>query len=302
MPPPDSHTFFASLVTLFRKGVRYSTVIDVGCADGNLFLTLMAANLVPGAVPLNIDPNPIYEDSLKAIRDTVGGHYRICAITDREGEVELTMSAHPYWTSLRPPDDPYWERVNRLSAEKSLVPATTLDALSVQLALQPPFLLKLDVQGAESEVLRGAEQLLKQTQVVICEADMDDFQAVNRIMLERDFILFDVTDLKRVGDGFLGWFYPVYISRSLDSLRPRSFWDSDRNEAIIQDQIARRTAILKANAEMLARIRNPQAAAPAKPQVPAAGRNAPCPCGSGRKYKHCCGAYAQSGAKPSPPR
>ena len=23
---------------------------------------------------------------------------------------------------------------------------------------------------------------------------------------------------------------------------------------------------------------------------PAAGRNAPCPCGSGRKYKHCCGA------------
>ncbi|HMW30894.1 MAG TPA: SEC-C metal-binding domain-containing protein, partial [Plasticicumulans sp.] len=20
------------------------------------------------------------------------------------------------------------------------------------------------------------------------------------------------------------------------------------------------------------------------------GRNAPCPCGSGRKYKHCCGA------------
>ena len=24
------------------------------------------------------------------------------------------------------------------------------------------------------------------------------------------------------------------------------------------------------------------------------GRNAPCPCGSGRKYKHCCGAASRS--------
>jgi uncharacterized protein YecA (UPF0149 family) len=28
-------------------------------------------------------------------------------------------------------------------------------------------------------------------------------------------------------------------------------------------------------------------AAPPKPKV---GRNAPCPCGSGRKFKQCCGA------------
>lgn len=30
--------------------------------------------------------------------------------------------------------------------------------------------------------------------------------------------------------------------------------------------------------------------APAAPTPAAAGRNEPCPCGSGRKYKHCCGA------------
>jgi FkbM family methyltransferase len=292
MPPVDPHTFFASLVTLFRKGVRYSTVIDVGCADGNLFLTLAAANLVPGAVPLNIDPNPVYEESLRAIRDAVGGHYCICAATDHEGEVELTMSAHhPYWTSLRPPDDPYWERVNRLSAEKTVVPATTLDALSAKLGLQPPFLLKLDVQGAEAEVLHGAAQLLKQTHVVICETDVDDFQNVNKLMLERDFILFDMTDLKRIAGGILGWFYPVYISRALESLRPRSFWDSVHNEAVVRDQVARRAGILKSNAEMLARIRGAQPVPAATPEAPPTGRNAPCPCGSGRKYKHCCGAY-----------
>ena len=34
--------------------------------------------------------------------------------------------------------------------------------------------------------------------------------------------------------------------------------------------------------------------APAAPEVPQVGRNEPCPCGSGRKYKKCCGAVTRS--------
>jgi preprotein translocase subunit SecA len=30
-------------------------------------------------------------------------------------------------------------------------------------------------------------------------------------------------------------------------------------------------------------------AAPARRKTPKVGRNEPCPCGSGKKYKHCCG-------------
>jgi uncharacterized protein YecA (UPF0149 family) len=33
------------------------------------------------------------------------------------------------------------------------------------------------------------------------------------------------------------------------------------------------------------------AAARAKSQSPKVGRNEPCPCGSGKKYKKCCGAH-----------
>ena len=81
------------------------------------------------AVPLNVDANRIYEDSLKAIKEVLGGHYRICAITDHEGEIEITESVHPYWSSLRPAGDVYWSRVNDLTTSKVKVPATTLDAL-----------------------------------------------------------------------------------------------------------------------------------------------------------------------------
>jgi len=179
--------------------------------------------LIPEAVPLNIDANILYEDSLQAIKKVLGGHFRISAITDHEGTIELTTSVHPYWSSLRPEEDPYWLRVNNLSVAKVAVPATTLDTLRKQLSLEPPFLLKLDVQGAEEEVLRGADGVLKDTHVVICEADIDDFQDINNILSQRDFVLFDITELQHASDGTLGWFYPIYIKRGLDFARRRSF-------------------------------------------------------------------------------
>ena len=152
-------TFLATLRVLMNKGIRYSTVIDVGCSDGNFFLHLSAIGLFPGAVPLNIDANNLYEGSLQAIKGAVGGDYRISAITDHEGEVELTTSVHPYWSSLRPENDSYWLRVNKLISTKRLVPATTLDTLRQQLALIPPYLIKLDIQASSAaRSHQGAER------------------------------------------------------------------------------------------------------------------------------------------------
>lgn len=295
MSASEAGTMFAPLRVLFNKGVRYSTVIDVGCADGHFFLALVARDLVPGAVPLNIEANALYENSLLAIKNVVGGHFRISAIADREGEVELTTSVHPYWSSLRPADDRYWQRINKLSAQKVTVPATTLDTLRKELSLEPPFILKLDVQGAEEEVLSGANDVLKDTHVVICEADVDDFQTINKALVQKNFVLYDVVELHRLIDGTLGWFYPVYISRALDFVRPKGFWDAKDNETVIRAQGERRKAMLNFNAEILARIQNQRQAAQrgAEPTqaVKSIGRNDPCPCRSGKKYKRCCGAY-----------
>jgi FkbM family methyltransferase len=286
-------TMLDTLRTLFDKGVRYSTVIDVGCADGHFFLSLLERGLIPGAVPVNIDANAIFEESLASIREAVGGHYCIGAVTDHDGEVELTGSRHPYWGSLRPPDDSYWRRVNALSATTTIVPATTLDTLRARLALRPPFLLKMDVQGAETSALRGATGLLKDTHVVICEADIEDFRGIDAVLAENDFFLYDFTHLERVADGTLGWFYPIYVNRQLDFVRPTAWWDARDNEAVIRAQAERRATILKTNAALLQHIRQTQ-----RPSSATIGfdfgakviaRNDLCSCGSGRKYKHCCG-------------
>lgn len=293
MAMDQPRTMLDTLRALFDKGVRYSTVVDVGCADGHFFLTLFERGLIPDAVPLNVDANAIFEESLASIKEVLGGQYYIGAVTDHDGEVELTGSAHPYWASLRPADDPYWRRVNALSAAPSVVPATTLDTLRSRLSLGAPFLLKLDVQGAEVSALRGATGFLKDTHVVICEADVEDFHGVNAILAENDFFLYDLTHLERIADGTLGQFYPVYVNQHLDFVRPASLWDSRNNEAVIGGQAERRAAILKSNAALLRHIQQPkeEPRTPAKVDSgpPVVGRNQLCSCGSGRKYKHCCG-------------
>lgn len=269
-----------TLQSLFTKGVRYGTVVDLGCADGHFVLNHLSC--LGDAVPLNIDANRIYEDSLKAIKEVLGGHYRICAITDHEGEIEITESVHPYWSSVRPAGDVYWSRVNDLIKNKVTVPATTLDALVKELSLKPPFLLKLDVQGAETAALKGARSMLENCSVVVCEADIDDFQDINAMLLDAGFFLYDLTTLQRLRDGTLGWFYPVYVSGKLAHLKPQAFWDASDNAAVIGVQETRRKMILEQNKKILSGLRYRQTKV---------GRNDPCPCGSGRRFKHCCGSY-----------
>lgn len=272
--------FSATLQNLFVKGVRYATVVDLGCADGQFVLNHRSC--LGEAVPLNIDANRIYEDSLKAIQEVLGGHYRICAITDHEGEIEITESVHPYWSSLRPEGDVYWSRINDLTRTKVKVPARTLDSLVDELSLKPPFLLKLDVQGAERAALTGARNLLENCSVVVCEADIDDFQDINAMLVDAGFFLYDLTTLQRLRDGTLGWFYPIYVSGKLAHLKPQAFWEENDNAAVIGMQETRRKAILEQNRKTLNRLRYEQSKV---------GRNDACPCGSGEKFKHCCGSY-----------
>jgi FkbM family methyltransferase len=256
MPQIPFGRFTSTLIALFEKGVRYATVVDAGCADGHFFLYHHDLGIFTDAAILNIDANAIYQPSLKAIKDVLGGHYFIGAVADRAGETEMTNAVHPYWDSLRPENDPYWKRINHLSGAKVKVPTETLDALAAKLKLKPPFLLKLDVQGGEVAALRGARKVLAETHAVICEADIDDFAEIDATLRQAGFGLFDLTELSWLADRTLGWFYPVYLSRKLDGIRRGSFWDEKDNARAIQMQIERRQTILKQNAAYLAHLRS----------------------------------------------
>ena len=251
-------TYSDTLKILFEKGVRYSTVIDVGSADGHFHLSTFSQGLVPGSIGVNIDANPIYENSLRAIREVMGGYYLIAAVTDHVGEVELTTSVHPYWGSVRAKGDRYWEKINALYEGELKVPSVTLDSVVEKFGLKPPFLLKLDIQGSEAAALRGATKTLTDTNVIICETDLDDFNEINGLVAQCGFGLFDVTTTARLADRSLGWFYPIYLNRKLDGIRSRQFWATDNNSAIIEAQVSRRKGIQEFISNRLGRFLAPR--------------------------------------------
>lgn len=255
----ESGTFAASLAILQAKGVRFSTVIDLGCADGHFYLTHYVAGLLPNSVIVNVDANAVYEPSLKRIRDVVGGHYVIAAVSDTAGEIEMTTSIHPYWNSLREPGDTYWQQINNVHTETVKVPAVTLDDLAVDLQLKPPFLLKLDIQGAELAALRGARRVLDETDAIICEVDLNDFAAIHASLDAAGFELFDLTGIARAGDGSLGWFYPVYINRRINHVRARTLWAPETTAQVLESQVSRRKSIVLNNAILLQQIKRMKA-------------------------------------------
>jgi FkbM family methyltransferase len=249
-------TLTATIGILFQKGVRFATVIDLGSADGTFYLEHFGYGLLPGSTCVNVDANVLYEPSLQEIERAVGGHYVIAAVSDHDGEIELQSGSHPYWASSVPPDHPYWSGSHNRPGTPIKVRALTLDTLVRELALKPPFLLKLDLQGAELAALRGGEKMLAETDTVICETAGDEFPSVCELLVRHNLGLFDVTQLSRLHDGTLVEFYPIFLNRRLDHIKIKDpFSDPAKQSSMLALMEQRRHKLLELNASLLAQIR-----------------------------------------------
>lgn len=254
MAPIAHHTILGALALLEKLGTRFGTVIDVGCADGHFIVEQKVNGLLKGASVLNIDPLADYEPSLQRIQAAIGGHYRICAIGERDGEIAISTGAHPYWASTRPAGDAYWDRILGAPAQTTAVKLRRLDDLVAELALKPPFLLKLDVQGGEVGVLRGAPRTLGETDAVIVEVDIEDFAPIHAALEQAGLVLFDLTQFNRAPDETLGWFYPIYVSRRVAAMRQRGFWTESQTPEIVAMQQERRRLVAQMLDQQLPRL------------------------------------------------
>jgi FkbM family methyltransferase len=242
-------TWAAALGLLIRKGLRFGSFIDIGSADGYFGLAFWRAGLFRDMAVVNIDANPVYEPSLRKIREAIGGDYRICAVDERPGTLELHTSAHPYWGSAVPPDDPYWATINGQIGQTATVPCRTLDSIVEELKLKPPYAIKLDIQGFEARALRSGPRTLADTAAVVCEVIVHNFRDVNAVMEAAGFDLHDLTDIQRAADHSLGWFYATYLHRNYAALRSHSHWDAGADATVLEQQQRRR-------ADLLAKIDN----------------------------------------------
>ncbi len=196
-------TYAGALEHVKRAGFQPRTVIDVGVAAG----TRSLYQAFPDARHVLIEPVEECRPYLEAIQaEFPHVEYVIAAAAREPGRLVINVHEDVARSSV------YWESdYTAGSVTPREVPAVTLDQIHRERSFQAPILLKIDVQGAELDVLAGAEAVLRDTEYVVLETSLFEFfrgaplvDEVVAYMVGRGFAVYDVLALQyRPFDGAL---------------------------------------------------------------------------------------------------
>lgn len=166
--PMFSVTSFNVVSRLAKQGVLPRTVLDVGANVGQF--AVASANLLPNARVHSFEPEP---KSVARLRKNVSGLENVTvypfALGDCEGEAALHVYSESQMSSILPlaGRDAYPDAQELYEAK---VKVSTLDLVFADVELQPPVLLKLDVQGYEAQTIRGGAKTLECIDYIVLEA------------------------------------------------------------------------------------------------------------------------------------
>jgi len=203
-PFGDMRTFLAYVAGL---GLDPHLIVDVGAHRGDW--TAIALDCFPRAGVLMIEPQPELRSSLQEFCAERGNVRCVeTAAGARREERYQTIWPDLQGSSFLPHPDP--RRI--ASGEQRLVPVRTLDELLVEDGRGIPEIVKLDVQGFELEVLKGAPSILGRTELMILEtslfAFLDDIPTLREViefMADHGYEFYDVAGyIRRPVDAALG--------------------------------------------------------------------------------------------------
>jgi len=205
-----------------EKGFEPQTVIDVGVAYG----TPELYETFPKATHLLVEPLKEYEKVLKDISQRYNAQYVIAAAGSKKGKTIINVHADLSSSSVyHESDGSYADGIPRE------VFVVTLDDLCKERNLKGPYLIKIDTQGAEFEVLNGAKQVLKNTEVIILEVSFFQFYVngpqfydVVNYMKKHGFVAYDISGgSNRPLDNALSQIDMVFVKEN-GPFRKYHFW------------------------------------------------------------------------------
>ncbi len=227
-------TMYGSLQEARKNGLQPETVIDVGAASG----TPALYQLFPSARFLLIEPLEEFAPSLKRVASELKRAEYISGVAaSRPGT--LTLHVHPDLVG----SSVYWEEEDSdVNGIERTVPALTLNEICAQRSTVPPYLIKIDTQGAELEVLKGADRIIPDAQCIILETSLFEFfkggpQLYDCIqfMKERRFAVYDIFDLRyRLLDGAFGQVDMAFVPEQSTFRRSHAY--ATREQRAEQDE------------------------------------------------------------------
>ena len=217
-PVGDMTSFLEDIKT---RGFNPSVICDVGANRG--FWSKDASRIFPNAHFLLVEPLQEMEPYLKKFcRSFSNATYALVGLGAEASELDLGI-ADDLGTATFYADD---------EVKTRSVPVKRLDTLIKELDLGVPSLVKVDVQGFEMAVVKGAGHLLEQIDMWILETPL--FHALSEeratvhqvmaIMSEHGYVPYDFPGfLRRDYDGALGLVDICFVKKDL-FLRTHHDW------------------------------------------------------------------------------
>jgi FkbM family methyltransferase len=217
----------ASVGNLRRNGFHPGFIVDVGAYRGEW--SRMARGIYPDAPICMLEANPEQEPFLSAASREIGAaDFRIALLGPNPAE-SVAFHVRGTGSSVFPENTATPCSIAQLSM-------TTLDRVLLTGQSYPaPYFLKLDVQGFELEILRGAEQVLQKTEAALLEVSLLEynqgaplFAEVVGFMAAQSFVVYDVSGFfRRESDGALYRIVLLFVRES-SALRARKrFWNRE---------------------------------------------------------------------------
>lgn len=159
-----------ALIDFLLSKYSIKTVVDIGANEGQFALKLIKKNKFKGKI-ISFEPvSSSFKQLLKNSQQSNNWEVVQSAVGDSVGQVPINISQNSVSSSLRKVNAHTIEaEAGTAIVNTEMVAINTLDNLLKAHQWQNDLWLKIDVQGFEREVLRGAPEILKQAKVVQIE-------------------------------------------------------------------------------------------------------------------------------------
>lgn len=182
-------------------------VLDVGCRWG---FEEKWRSLGPHVRLIGFDADAVECQTLSERAGEGAVQYVAAALGASPGPATLYLTREPACSSLYPPDPELIETRKKLECtalvSTTRVDLTTLDAWAAEAGVHRVDLIKLDTQGSELDILRGAQRLLGSVRVLEIEVELNPvyqgqplFGDVDRFLREHGFVLWRLGHLVHYG-------------------------------------------------------------------------------------------------------